>query len=1578
MSHKLHTLLIGTESLLIQCAEILLQHGHYVDGLVTATPLIVDWAQTNRLPLIEPERDLRPYLEEQPVDYLFSITNLALLAPEVLALPRRGAINFHDGPLPRYAGLHVTSWALLNRERQHGITWHLMDSRPDRGDILKQKLFPIEPQETAYSLNVKCYEAAIDTFTELVQELATDRVTRQRQDFSRRSYFSMNQRPVAAGAINWQLPAEAIAALVRALDFGPTPNPLGLAKLVANDTIFYISAVAGLAPTSARPGTITGVDKQGLRVATTTTELALSCVLDRHGRELAPAELLRQLGCRVGDQLPHLSPQVAGHLTERHQQLARSERFWLGRLATLQPPDLPFFPAHQGEKGALRVETTGLARQVTAALAGAFPAVAQTELILAGVALFLARLSQATTIDLALSLPELRQTGAGLENFFADPVPFRFTFDPALDFAGIVTTIRAELALVRSKISYARDLLLRYPELAPLRAGGPDILPIGVYLGDDPGRPVGGWLNLAIAASGQAIDWLVPTGGLDEATLELMQGQLTHFLSRLSQNLTAPVGQISLLSAQEREQLLVTWNQTEVDYPDQSCLHHLIEAQALRTPDAIALVYQAQALTYRQLESQANQLAHYLQKQGVGPGARIGIFMERSPAMVVALLGTLKAGAAYIPLDPGYPPERLAFMVEDAQIQLLLSQSRLRAVLPPHQVHPVQIDSDWSAIAAEATDPPASPVTAEDLSYIIYTSGSTGKPKGVCVTHRNVMNFFTGMDAVIPHDPPGVWLAVTSLSFDISVLELFWTLARGFKVVIQESAAPALSGQVHQKALARPANPRPAPGSTGLDFSLFYFASDEAGSAARAKYELLLEGAKFADQHGFRAVWTPERHFHAFGGLYPNPSVTGAAIAAVTQRVEIRAGSCVLPLHNPIRVAEEWAVVDNISGGRVGISFAAGWHQHDFVLRPTAYADRKEAMLADIEVVQRLWQGETIAFPGADGQTVPVATLPRPVQAKLPTWLTAAGNPETFRLAGERGYHLLTHLLGQSLDQLREKIDIYRRAWQAAGHPGQGQVTLMLHTFVSDDEQYVRQVTRQPLINYLRGSVGLIHQAAGHFPTFKQSLTGNGNTSDHGLDLATLQEDEMEALLEFAFNRYYESSGLFGTPQSCAQFGRRLQAIGVNEIACLIDFGIDPALVLENLPHLTTLMALMAGPSHEDYSLAGQIERHAVSHFQCTPSLAAMLVADPPSRAALSRLKTFLVGGEVLPVDLAATLADLVPGGVVNMYGPTETTVWSTSYAISSGVETTTTPIGRPLANTQIYLLDGQGHPVPLGMPGEVYIGGAGVAPGYLNRPELTAARFVPDPFSPRPGARLYRSGDLARYRPDGTIEFLGRLDHQVKIRGYRIELGEIEVLLKQHPTVMDAVVIVREDEAADQRLVAYLIPAAGQSIQPEQLRQHLTGQLPAFMVPAHYLAMPAFPQTPNRKIDRNAFPPPNRVRPAAEPVTFGHDPIQKTIAAIWQSVLGLERVGLHDNFFELGGHSLLAVTVHRQLSRAWPVALSITDIFRFPTIASLSDHLQQATAEDPEPGSRPATARGQARRELQQRQNLRQPRSTP
>ncbi|CAA9346511.1 MAG: Polyketide synthase modules and related proteins, partial [uncultured Gemmatimonadetes bacterium] len=648
-------------------------------------------------------------------------------------------------------------------------------------------------------------------------------------------------------------------------------------------------------------------------------------------------------------------------------------------------------------------------------------------------------------------------------------------------------------------------------------------------------------LTLTLAEAGGRIAGALTyaTALFDAATVERFGGYLRAALEGMVAAERLPVDRLPLLSAAERVQVVEEWNATDAEYPRGACLHELFEAQARQTPQAAAVAYEDRSLTYAALDARADGLARHLRGLGVGPGSRVALCVERGPEMVAGLLGVLKAGAAYVPLDPTHPDDRLRYVLRDSAPAVLLTQSSLAERFGDAGVPLV----DLLAPAWE-DGPAAEPVrpASADPAYVIYTSGSTGMPKGVIVEHRQVVNFLWSMRGLVGVTPRDRLLAVTTLAFDIAGLEIFLPLVCGARVAILDRAS----------------------------------ASD------------------------------------------------------------------------PARLAE-------------AIS--------------------------------------------AHGATVLQAT------------------PATWRMLVDSGW---------------------------AGAPG-------------------------------------------------------------------------------------------------------LRA---------------------------------------------------------------------------------LCGGEAMPAPLAAALRERV-GALWNVYGPTETTIWSSAQRVDDGVAAGAhVPIGGPIANTRLYLLDGTGEPVPAGVVGELYIGGEGVARGYLGRPGLTAERFVADPFSARPGARMYRTGDLARRLPNGAVEFLGRTDFQVKIRGFRIEPGEIEARLAEHPRVRQAVVLAREDAPGDRRLAAYYV--AEEALDAEALRAHLGATLPEHMVPAAYVWLRALPLTPNGKLDRGALPAPEGGAFATRAYEPPLGETERALAEIWAELLGVERVGRHDHFFALGGHSLLAVVLMERLRRRGMRA-DMRALFSTPTLAELA-----------------------------------------
>ncbi|MTJ07339.1 MupA/Atu3671 family FMN-dependent luciferase-like monooxygenase [Anabaena sp. UHCC 0204] len=1504
---------VGDGVLPLSCLEILLQKNCQVLGVYSTDHSLQKWSQEHGITHAPSRHVFHKTLLEAEYDYLFSINNIKWIIPaDAIARAKKATINYHDSPLPKYAGLYATSWALLNGETEYAITWHEVACEIDAGRIFKQKAVPILPDDTVFNLNVSCFDAAVNSFTELVQELAMDLIEPWHQDLSQRSYFSSSDRPDAAALISFDVSSKDICNLVKALDFGPIRNELGLPKVWLPGGVVAVGSAHVIKTASGTPGQVLKLGEEGMCVATIDGAVQLSGLTTLRGKNISPAQLRKDYSVCVGDVLPVIDGEVREAINQRNAAICRYEQIWSQRLMQLAPFRHPYLPR----------EMPNQSLDISMDCYGILLSTEQVEAksLLAMFAAYCGRLATEMEFDLGLQTDSQRSIAPEI---FAQRVPIRVQTQIGESFSQFQKRFAIALDDTSRLGSFRHSLLRRYPELQDSLQS--NFLPVAIALASSPDCLDWHYLEASmvfVAYEDGSLPELIHTSSLNEADSQAIVQQLQSFITACIEHPQQPLHQLPLLSVSEQQQILGDWNDTAQPLPTNRCIHELFEIQAESTPDGVAVAFQERQLTYRELNEQANQLAHYLQLQGVGPDVLVGIHLERSLEMMIGLLAIHKAGGAYLPLDPDFPPERLALMLADSQAPVILTEEKLIPKLVVNDdVCIIPIDMIWGEITQQPIINPHSGVKPENLSYIIYTSGSTGKPKGVMVEHRNVVNFFTGMDAVIDHDPPGVWLAVTSLSFDISVLELFWTLARGFKVVIYNPK------QERQQSTLPPSNQL-----KHTDFSLFYFSSHEQGEDAATKYRLLLEGAKFADANGFKAIWTPERHFHAFGGLFPNPVISSAAIATITKHIQIRAGSCVSPLHHSVRLAEDWALVDNLSGGRVGISFAAGWQPNDFVLCPQAFENRKEIMFEQVEEVRKLWQGGTLAYPNGKGEIVEVQTLPRPIQPTLPVWITAAGNPETFHQAGASGANILTHLLGQGLDELAAKIAIYRQAWQENGHSGQGIVTVMMHTFVGESDDIVKEIVRQPMRQYLASSLDLIKLAAWSFPTFKQKTTDEKGR----FAISHLSDPDMVEVLDFSFERYFETSGLFGTVDTCLQMVNRVRDIGVDEIACLIDYGVDTDRVLSQLPLLNELKTLANDPTPTE-SIADLIQGHGVTHLQCTPSMANLLIAETATRKAMGQLREMMVGGEALTEALAIQLQEIVPGRVHNMYGPTETTIWSATHTL--GKVDGVVPIGRPIANTELYILDKHQQPVPVGVAGELYIGGKGVTRGYLHRPELTQERFVPNPFSTDATARLYRTGDEVRYGRDGNVEFLGRMDFQVKVRGYRIELGEIETILNRHEAIREGVVVVREDVPGDKRLVAYLIPQPGHEPTNATMREYLLSLLPEYMIPSNFVLLAAFPLTPNQKVDRQALPAPMLVAAAGDTCNsrISQNQIEQTLIELWQQVLQISPVGIKDNFFHLGGNSLVAVRLIGEIRSVFNVDLPLICLFRSPTISDIA-----------------------------------------
>nr|WP_306464213.1 non-ribosomal peptide synthetase [Corallococcus exiguus] len=744
-----------------------------------------------------------------------------------------------------------------------------------------------------------------------------------------------------------------------------------------------------------------------------------------------------------------------------------------------------------------------------------------------------------------------------------------------------------------------------------------------------------------------------------------------------------------------------------------------LREHALRQPDAVAVEQAGRTWTWRELASRARRLASRLREQGLRPGEPVALCLRASPEKLAALWGVLEAGGAPVALGPTDLDSLAVYAVEGNVVPRLITwrglftSTRLES---SRVLHVEEVLGDTSPVTVTEALPLPSP---ESLAWLLPMGA--GQPAWA-LSHTSLTGFFAGLDARLRPAQGTTWLAASEPAPEKPELEALWALSRGLRVLFPSEATTSRRG-ASDEAASRP-----------LQLSLSYFANDE-DSLTGPKYELLMEGAKFADAHGFSAIWTPERHFHSFGGIYPQPAVVSAALASVTKHLRLRSGSVVLPLHDPLLIAEQWAVVDNLSQGRVDVSVATGWHVQDFIFAPGNYADRRNILLRHLETLRGLWRGDRLRRPGGNGVTVEVGLRPKPVQRELPVWLTATANPETFRLAGELGAGVLTGLFAHSLEELKPKVALYREAWRRNGHPGRGHITCMLHTYLGDDEAEVLRQVRKPLLAYFRSSADITTSL----------LAAQGYQGE----IAKVSREDIDALLEHTFEHHAKGTGLIGTVESGIQRLREVRASDVDEVTCLIDFGLETPVVLEGLKRLATAReAVAADAASHSRRVRGEQETDAEELLSLAKQSGAVLVN---TTARLARALTDLTGAReaLAPVgawvleNASAELASALQrtaGGDVLLAGEAR-----------DGGLLPRAPEEKLPPGLDIWVLDAAGAPVPAGVVGELALSGAGLPAALWRATGEAPGRLVPHPLSG--SASLYRTGRPVRLRADGRVE---------------------------------------------------------------------------------------------------------------------------------------------------------------------------------------------------------------------------------
>ena len=784
---KFSCCVIGETTLLVQCCEQLLRRGNTIHGVISPNPDLIHWASARDIVHTTPDNDLAGFLRQQPFDYLFSIVNNAVLPEKILRIARKISINFHDAPLPRYGGLHATSWALMNRERTHGITWHVMAPKIDAGGILKQKLVPIADTDTALSLNIKCYQAAADAFAELIEELAAGTAVETVQNLSDRTYYPRYRRPAVACVINWDAPAEEIDALARALDFGPYPNPLGVPKtLLANAWI--IVPKVHILPSSSRaaPGTVVAADDQGITVATRSRDIRITAVAGIDGDSLSMQQLIENFGIKRGHCFTSPEPHAAERLTSIYNETCCHESYWRSELSSLQPLSLP----DMSLEGARRAQQGSRCFTIAVPDAGDCAAACGIErrhYISALFAAFLTRHTGVADFHIGYKPAALTEKINGFEGLFASMLPLHLSIDTKQTASQQLSLLASQIQSAEKHATYPRDLALRYPEL---RAAALPRYPIVLeHAADSETVSVhqDAALALIVAQDGKSCLLVCDIVQVDEQYAISMKNQFSAFLKAAGIAPGEQLSRLPLVSAEEKKNIIEHWNDTRREFNTDTCIHELFEQQVLRQPDAIATIYEGTEMTYADLNTRANQIARHLQKQGVTPGMLVGVCLDRSHNMIAGLLGILKAGCAYVPLEPSMPAERIATILDSSGISAVLSEERYAGMTRHPGVATIFIDQDGERML-QADDGQNLPRAAQpdDLAYVIYTSGSTGKPKGVAVTHRPAINLFEWAYRTCSFSEQDCVLFITSLGFDLSVFDIFGMLGCGGKIYIVE------------------------------------------------------------------------------------------------------------------------------------------------------------------------------------------------------------------------------------------------------------------------------------------------------------------------------------------------------------------------------------------------------------------------------------------------------------------------------------------------------------------------------------------------------------------------------------------------------------------------------------------------------------------------------------------------------------------------------------------------------------------------------------------------------------------------
>ncbi|WP_094091156.1 amino acid adenylation domain-containing protein [Legionella clemsonensis] len=782
---------------------MILAKNHQLLGLISSSKIIQKWCQTNAIPYIKNLKEFAENHMHNPCDFLFSIANGYILPNSILCYPRFYAINYHNSPLPKYAGLYATSWAILNNEKEHAISWHIMNEKVDAGDILKQPYFSIEEDETALSLNLKCYEHAVRAFEELIDELSLNTVNLIKQNLSSRSYYGLRHKPDGFGFISWNKSSDEIDRLCRALTFGHYKNELVTPKIMLDDEIYIINSYRKLGISSGEaPGTIVHTSSTDIQITTQTTDIVLYELMSLAGEVVSIDRLIDSHKLTVGQKFPEIDPDYIQKLME-HPAVTypKHEQFWVKEYLKYIHGGVSFLShlIKLDDEHSLSCQTHKRIKipeelQKKVMLYSQEKNSQAKHFIFALLLTYLYRLNNYVNFSCIYSPSSLKTKVGFLGKILENYLPLTSHLTSEMVFSDVLSFIEKENERLISHGTHCRDIFSRYPELNGLT----NELDISISFFESINRPTlisNKKLNFYLS---EDASWIIIHNNTNykvhEESYAFFNNMEQHLCNLLKDALKHPdkkLFELSFLSNNEENCLLKVWNDTKRPYDTSKLLHQYIEAQVAKTPHAIAAIFNGETITYEELNKKSNQIAHCLISNAIKSNDIIGIYLHRSMNMLISILGVLKSGAAYLPLDPHYPDKRINYMLENSQSKILLThESSVSKHI--HDYKGLIIDVEKILTNEEyASTTPLISTTSSDLAYVIYTSGTTGTPKGVSIPHKAACNHMVWMKNAYDFNEQDVFLQKTPFSFDASVWEFFMPLLVGGRLVLAPDDAHA-------------------------------------------------------------------------------------------------------------------------------------------------------------------------------------------------------------------------------------------------------------------------------------------------------------------------------------------------------------------------------------------------------------------------------------------------------------------------------------------------------------------------------------------------------------------------------------------------------------------------------------------------------------------------------------------------------------------------------------------------------------------------------------------------------------------